>query len=106
MTDPLIRIIARIQDRALNDPSCEWTTAKGERPKYGARCRDGHPCRAPVVWDHDHNRPRNGRCRLHGGLSSGPATVEGRLRALMNLKQYRALLPDRLRVSESGDHPV
>lgn len=38
----------------------------------GARCRDGHPCRAPAR--------KNGRCRIHGGLSTGPRTVEGRRR--------------------------
>ena len=66
------------------------TTLKGQRPKCGARCRDGHPCRAPAVWDKDHNRSRNGRCRMHGGLSTGPKTIEGKLRALANLKQFRA----------------
>jgi hypothetical protein len=32
----------------------------------------------------------NGRCRNHGGLSSGPQTELGRKRALANLKQYRS----------------
>jgi hypothetical protein len=31
----------------------------------------------------------NGRCRLHGGLSTGPKTEEGKERALANLKQNR-----------------
>jgi len=43
-----------------------------------ARCRDGHACRAPVV------RGRR-RCKLHGGLSTGPRTPEGRERALAAL---------------------
>jgi hypothetical protein len=41
----------------------------------GARNRAGNPCG---------NRPRpNGRCRFHGGLSTGPRTAEGleRMRA-------------------------
>jgi hypothetical protein len=29
----------------------------------------------------------NGRCRFHGGLSTGPKTAEGRARALLNLKR-------------------
>lgn len=50
------------------------------RPQCGARCRDGHPCEAPAVWCAATRRPRNGRCRMHGGLSTGPRTVEGRER--------------------------
>ena len=50
------------------------------RPQCGARCRDGHPCAAPAVWCAATRRPRNGRCRMHGGLSTGPRTVEGRAR--------------------------
>lgn len=55
---------------------------KSERPRCGARCRsrDGAPCRAPVVWDDARNAPRNGRCRMHGGLSTGATTAEGRAR--------------------------
>jgi len=41
----------------------------------GARNRAGMPCS---------NRPRpNGRCRFHGGLSTGPRTAEGRERIRM-----------------------
>lgn len=54
------------------------------RPRCGARCRsrDGAPCRAPVVIDRLANgtvRVRK-RCRMHGGLSTGPRTEEGRRR--------------------------
>lgn len=38
-------------------------------PRCGACTRAGHPCRSPAM--------RNGRCRLHGGLSTGPRTPEG-----------------------------
>jgi hypothetical protein len=53
-----------------------WSRTKRERPRCGARCRDGSPCEAPPVWD----RPLDGRCRMHGGLSTGPRTEEGRRR--------------------------
>jgi uncharacterized protein YjcR len=33
-------------------------------PKCGARTRKGKPCCAPAM--------KNGRCRLHGGKSTGP----------------------------------
>ena len=44
-------------------------------PRCGARNRAGEPCRAPAMF--------NGRCRCHGGKSTGPRTQEGlqRLRA-------------------------
>ena len=41
-------------------------------PRCGARTRAGGCCRQPAM--------RNGRCRLHGGLSTGPRTAEGRAR--------------------------
>lgn len=43
------------------------------RRRCGATCRDGQACRARVV-------PGRKRCRLHGGLSTGPKTAEGRAR--------------------------
>lgn len=51
---------------------------RGLRPQCGARTRTGAPCKAPAVWDKVKDRPRNGRCKLHGGLSTGPKTSEGR----------------------------
>ena len=44
---------------------------KTERAKCGATTRRGTPCAAPVVWG-------KGRCRLHGGCSTGPKTEAGR----------------------------
>jgi hypothetical protein len=41
-------------------------------PRCGARTRAGECCRQPAM--------RNGRCRMHGGLSTGPRTAEGRAR--------------------------
>jgi hypothetical protein len=45
----------------------------------GARTRKGPPCVAPA-------RP-NGRCRMHGGLSTGPRTPEGRQRIVDALRR-------------------
>ncbi len=33
---------------------------------------------APAVWLPGEAQPRNGRCRVHGGLSTGPNTEAGR----------------------------
>ena len=38
-------------------------------PRCGAKTRAGSPCQAPAML--------NGRCRLHGGKSTGPRTAEG-----------------------------
>jgi hypothetical protein len=51
--------------------------AKSEKPQFdflkaarcGARTRRGTQCQSPAM--------SNGRCRLHGGLSTGPRTAEG-----------------------------
>ena len=46
-------------------------TPRRERPMCGAKTRKGTSCQARVVEDRD-------RCRLHGGLSTGPKTDQGR----------------------------
>ena len=38
-------------------------------PRCGARTRSGAKCEAPAM--------QNGRCRMHGGTSTGPRTSEG-----------------------------
>lgn len=40
----------------------------------------GQPCQMKAL--------ANGRCRLHGGLSTGPRTPVGREKARANLRQY------------------
>jgi hypothetical protein len=40
--------------------------------RCGAHTRSGESCRQPAM--------KNGRCRMHGGLSTGPRTAEGRAR--------------------------
>ena len=47
------------------NPSGDLTTVA----RCGARTRRGTACQAPAM--------RNGRCRMHGGLSTGPRTPEG-----------------------------
>jgi len=64
-------------------------TPKWLRPQCGAKTRAGRRCRATPVWDKENNRPRNGRCRMHGGLSTGPKTPEGKAKALSNLKNFK-----------------
>ena len=55
-----------------------WKSARRcDRPLCGARCRDGHSCKAKSVVN-SIDRPVNGKCRMHGGLSSGPKTLAGK----------------------------
>lgn len=47
----------------------------------GAKAKStGGPCKSKDIH-------RSGRCRFHGGLSTGPKTANGKLAALGNLKQ-------------------
>ena len=55
------------------------------REPCGARTRAGHPCRARGLG-------RGGRCRNHGGASTGPRTEAGRQRiAAAQRRRWQAL---------------
>ncbi len=57
-------------------------------PRCGAKNRAGCPCRAPAM--------PNGRCRLHGGKSTGPRTPKGTARMFAaNTKHGRQSAPNR-----------
>lgn len=49
-----------------------------QRGICAARTRQHTPCQAPPVWNKNKDRAVNGRCKLHGGLSTGPKTEAGR----------------------------
>lgn len=54
-----------------------------EKVRCGARtrgARGGRPCQAQGIG-------AGGRCKFHGGMSTGPTSEEGRARALANLRQ-------------------
>ena len=64
--------------RARNKPM------KGER--CGARTRRGTPCQCKAM--------RNGRCKFHGGLSTGPKSQAGKEVAIANLtRRHRGQRP-------------
>jgi hypothetical protein len=63
-------------DMSAGQPRRGWLR-NGNQPgdlqevkRCGAKNRQGLACRCPAM--------RNGRCRLHGGLSTGPRTAKGR----------------------------
>ena len=56
-------------------PECEGMTC-------GAKAKStGEPCKSTQIF-------RNGRCKFHGGPSTGPKSDEGKLSAVGNLKQF------------------
>jgi hypothetical protein len=55
------------------------------QPRCGARTRSGAPCKMRVVAGKT-------RCRLHGGMSTGPKTAEGRAR-IVESNRRRAKQP-------------
>jgi hypothetical protein len=44
-------------------------------PRCGAKTRRGTACRASAIWSV--RSQRYTRCRNHGGMSTGPRTLEG-----------------------------
>lgn len=54
----------------MRNPMYEARAALALHPRCGAYCRTtGSPCRNPAM--------ANGRCRMHGGLSTGRPTKSG-----------------------------
>jgi hypothetical protein len=73
----LAKANARMEFR--NKPVVAWRSPK----KCGALARStGKPCRRKALL--------NGRCRNHGGMSTGPITEQGKARSLANLKQFKS----------------
>jgi len=53
----------------------------------GAKTRAGTPCKQKGIYE-------NGRCQLHGGLSTGPVTVEGKKKSALNWKKRKIFIKD------------
>lgn len=61
-----------------------WRRPRAEMPRCGARTRGGTPCKARALDGRT-------RCRMHGGLSTGPRTEAGR-EAIAASNRRRALM--------------
>ena len=80
LLEPLIRGVGEII-KTMNEPHANRKKKSvllknGNRqgnpmnaPRCGAKTRKGTPCKSPAM--------ANGRCRMHGGKSTGPRTPEG-----------------------------
>ena len=64
----------------------QWSDYGGDLPlecrdlACGATTRAGTPCKRRDLY-------RSGRCKLHGGLSTGPRTAKGKRRSARNGKR-------------------
>ena len=63
-------------------------------PRCGAHTRSGEPCRQPAM--------RNGRCRMHGGLSTGRRTAEGRARCAAARRTHGFYSADMVALRRAG----
>lgn len=71
-----------LEEKEANYPTCGANAKQSKKP-----------CKRPAGWGTDH--PGEGRCKLHGGSSTGPRTAQGRLKvALAHTKhgKYSKLL--------------
>lgn len=85
---------ARPQHGVIEKPA--WRPRKADRPRCGAKTRKGSPCQAPAR--------ENGRCRMHGGLSTGAKTEAGRQR--IREAQHRRWARYRQEKSQGVQHHV
>jgi hypothetical protein len=61
-----------------------------DSPRCGAKTRRGTPCKSPAM--------KNGRCRMHGGKSTGPP--KGTQNALKHGYYARSAIAERRRISK------
>lgn len=79
----------------------QWCDERGDFPPQcrdmacGAQTRAGTPCKRRDLY-------RSGRCKLHGGLSTGPRTAKGKRRSARNGKRGSAGKPHE-RVKNADD---
>ena len=82
----------------LHHPMHQARQALALHPKCGAKCRSGEPCQNPSM--------KNGRCRMHGGKSTGAPIKHGqRTKAAIAQRKADRLLIDALMGIASIDAP-
>ena len=93
-SDPMHRGWAPTPD--TQNRSCSEAAAESATETCGARTRGGSPCRNMSM--------KNGRCRMHGGASTGPKTADGlaRWRASVTIHggRSREMIEFRRRIRE------
>ena len=74
---------------------------KQKRGTCNAKTRKGSSCQAPPIWNKTADKAKNGRCKLHGGLSTGARTEKGR-EAIRESNRRRA----KMKQSFSGEQNI
>jgi hypothetical protein len=84
-----------------NDPR----KPRKNRGTCNAKTRKNTLCQAPPVWDKNKDKPVNGRCKLHGGLSTGARTEEGR-EAIRESNRRRSKIKNKNTNNDAMDREV
>lgn len=95
MSTPELRKLLKIFYKAHNRAFDEWEKrdfeGQANPPLFpeelrgmtcGAKTRAGTPCKQKNIYE-------NGRCKFHGGLSTGPRTKRGKRRSSLNWKKRK-----------------
>lgn len=69
-TEREAELLAQFPEAAIEVKVTAYRPARQNRPRCGARRRDGHPCQAPMYMPRNAEYPPNGRCRMHRGYVS------------------------------------
>ena len=97
--------VDRMVRNLVTEYSAPARPPRSDRPRCTAVTRKGEPCKAPAVWLPGETQPRNGKCRVHGGLSTGPNTEDGR-RAIAESNRRRAEQIRAHRENNASDDPM
>jgi hypothetical protein len=98
LSTPELRKLYKRYYEKCDEAFAKWEKQEGypvrmESPPYpeelrgmtcGASTRAGTPCKQKGLY-------RNGRCKLHGGLSTGPRTKRGKRRSSLNWKKRKII---------------
>ncbi len=83
--------------KILQNPMHQARLALALHPRCGAKCRSGQICQNPSM--------KNGRCRMHGGKSTGAPIKQGQLTkaAISQRKKDMALINDLLKLNNDSE---
>lgn len=74
-TENLMQSVSAVSSTPTKRKGPWWSGDPSVAPRCGAKTRSGAPCRAPAMWSNKAGKYT--RCRMHGGASTGPRTLEG-----------------------------
>ena len=82
--------------KIFHHPMHQAREALANHPRCGAKCRSGEPCKNAAV--------KNGRCRMHGGKSTGAPVKHGqRTKVAIAIRKSDRDLINQLRQMQDKD---